>query len=123
MQRSDEFLALCEAARKHVHELSIEDVKNRLLQDKNFHLIDVRDKEEFTEGHLPLAHHMSRGMIELLIHQLVSGKDQEIILYCGSGNRSVLAAESLQKMGYSNVHSMSGGYKGWAGLGLPTSMK
>jgi rhodanese-related sulfurtransferase len=110
MQHSPEFIALCEAAKKCIREITSEDVAKKLGKTC---LIDVRDESEYVAGHLPGAKHLSRGTIEIYIHKLAN-KDQEIILYCGGGNRSALAAESLKKMGYNNVLSMIGGYRTWA---------
>ena len=84
-------------------------------------IVDVRDKDEWDEGHIPGAMHMSRGTIELDIEEKVPGSNTMIICHCGGGGRSTLAAESLQKMGYKNVHSMAGGFKAWKGAGLPST--
>lgn len=82
-------------------------------------LIDVRESEEFSQGHAKDAIHLSKGIIELHIEQAVSDISTPIICYCGGGSRSALAADNLQKMGYTNVASMSGGLKGWRNEGLP----
>jgi rhodanese-related sulfurtransferase len=84
-------------------------------------IVDVREKDEWDEGHIPDAIHMSRGTIELDIEQKVPDSNTMIICHCGGGGRSALAAESLQKMGYKNVHSMAGGLKAWRAAGLPTT--
>lgn len=120
MQHSVEFIELCEAAKKNIHEISTLEVSAKLKGPLNFCLIDVRELAEYKEGHLPQATHLSRGTIEIHIHKLVN-KNQEIILYCGGGNRSALAAEILQKMGYHNVWSMAGGFKNWLQDQLPVS--
>jgi phage shock protein E len=83
-------------------------------------LIDVRESEEFAQGHAKGALHLSKGLIELHIEQAVPDVETPIICYCGGGMRSALAADNLQKMGYTNVASMSGGMKGWRNEGLPT---
>jgi rhodanese-related sulfurtransferase len=84
-------------------------------------IVDVREKDEWEEEHIPDATHMSRGTIELDIEEKVPGKNAMIVCHCGGGGRSALAAESLQKMGYKNVRSMAGGFKAWKAAGLPTT--
>jgi rhodanese-related sulfurtransferase len=84
-------------------------------------IIDVREKDEWDEKHIPDATHMSRGTIELDIEEKVPDTDAMIICHCGGGGRSALAAENLQKMGYKNVRSMAGGFKAWRAAGLPTT--
>jgi rhodanese-related sulfurtransferase len=84
-------------------------------------IVDVREKDEWDEEHIPDAIHMSRGTIELDIEEKVPDANAMIICHCGGGGRSALAAESLQKMGYKNVHSMAGGFKAWKAAGLPTA--
>ena len=84
-------------------------------------IIDVREKDEWDEEHIPDATHMSRGTIELDIEEKVPDSDAMVVCHCGGGGRSALAAESLQKMGYKNVRSMTGGYKAWRAAGLPTT--
>lgn len=91
------------------------------LQDGRAILIDVRDKDEWDDGHIPQAIHLSRGMLEVEIEEQVPDISASIILHCGGGGRSALAAESLQKMGYQNVRSMTGGFKAWRTAGLPTA--
>ena len=112
MQHSDEFNKLCDAAKKNIEEISIEEAK-RLMDTKAVdHVIDVRDQDEFNLGHIDGAMHLSKGWIEAKIHHYANQEDK-IILYCGGGNRSALAAENLKKMGYNHVYSMIGGYKAW----------
>jgi len=84
-------------------------------------IVDVREKDEWDEEHIPDALHMSRGTIEIDIEEKVSDKNALIVCHCGGGGRSALAAESLQKMGYKNVRSMAGGFKAWKAAGLPTA--
>jgi rhodanese-related sulfurtransferase len=86
----------------------------------NFTLIDVREESEWASGHLPGAIHLGKGIIERDVEQRIPATDAKLILYCGGGFRSALAADNLQKMGYSNVESMDGGWKGWLAAGLPT---
>ena len=84
-------------------------------------IVDVREKDEWNEEHIPDAIHMSRGTIELDIEEKVPNTNAMIICHCGGGGRSALAAENLQKMGYKNVRSMAGGFKAWKAIGLPTT--
>jgi phage shock protein E len=84
-------------------------------------IVDVREKDEWDQGHIPDAVHMSRGMLELEVEDKFPDRNMTIICHCGGGGRSALAAESLQKMGYKNVRSMVGGFKAWKAAGLPTT--
>ena len=84
-------------------------------------IVDVREKDEWAEGHIPDATHMSRGTIELDVEEKVPDRDSMIICHCGGGGRSALVAETLQKMGYTNVRSMAGGLRAWKAAGLPTT--
>ena len=84
-------------------------------------IVDVREKDEWDEEHIPDAVHMSRGMLELEVEDKFPDRNMTIITHCGGGGRSALAAESLQKMGYKNVRSMAGGFKAWKAAGLPTT--
>jgi rhodanese-related sulfurtransferase len=83
---------------------------------------NVREDNEWAQGHLPGALHLGRGIIERDIEQRVPQPDTKLVLYCGGGFRSALAAENLQKMGYTNVESMDGGWRGWRDAGLPTEL-
>ena len=121
MKHSVEFVALCDEVKTRVMEVSVDDVESLLKAGKVDCLIDVRDADEFQTGHIPNAHHLSKGWIEAKILHLAENKDVNIVLYCGGGNRSALAADNLQKMGYTNVVSMRGGFKGWSAQGKPTS--
>jgi phage shock protein E len=107
-------------AKKRITEISPHDAAEK-MKSNNAVMIDVRDKEEWDEGHIPGATHMSRGTIEFDIEEKVPDPNAMIICHCGGGGRSALAAESLQKMGYKNVHSMAGGFKAWKANGLPTT--
>jgi rhodanese-related sulfurtransferase len=113
------FLALVNEAKKHVKETNVADVKRRLDAGEKFVLIDVREESEWARGHLPGAMHLGKGVIERDIEQRVPDTSAKLILYCGGGFRSALSADSLQKMGYTNVESMDGGWKGWLDAGLP----
>lgn len=120
MEHSPRFEKLCEDSRANIREVSIDEVKARLDQGDDFTLIDVREESEFAKGRLPKARHMGRGIIERDIEKAIPNLDADIVLYCGGGYRSALSAESLQKMGYRNVKSMAGGWRGWTGKNLPT---
>ena len=113
-------MRLAEAAKSRVRETTIAFVKERLDQRETpeLNLIDVREDNEWEAGHLPADLHLGRGVIERDIEQHFPDFDTELILYCGGGYRSALAAESLQKMGYTNVFSMDGGFRGWSEAGL-----
>jgi rhodanese-related sulfurtransferase len=114
------FQKLVAEAKKHIIEISPQDAAAK-LNSGNAVIIDVRDKDEWDEGHIPGATHMSRGTIELDIEEKVSDPNALIVCHCGGGGRSALAAENLQKMGYKNVRSMAGGLKAWKAAGLPTT--
>lgn len=113
MQHSTAFKQLCDEYRSQINEIDNTTVKQWLVAKKPFVLIDVREADEFAAGHLDNAVHLSKGWLEAKIHNTVSTPETTIVLYCGGGNRSVLAAYNLQKMGYCNVYSMVGGYKNW----------
>jgi rhodanese-related sulfurtransferase len=121
MAHSSQFLKLVQDAKKNVKETNVADVKRRGDAGEKFLLIDVREDNEWAKGHLPGAVHLGKGIIERDIEQRVPDTSAKLILYCGGGFRSALAAENLQKMGYSNVESMDGGWKGWIEAGLPTA--
>jgi rhodanese-related sulfurtransferase len=121
MAHSSQFLKLVQDAKKNVKETNVADVKRRGDAGEKFLLIDVREDNEWTKGHLPGAVHLGKGIIERDIEQRVPDTNAKLILYCGGGFRSALAAENLQKMGYTNVESMDGGWKGWLEAGLPTA--
>ncbi len=114
------FQKLVAEAKKHVTEISPQDAASK-LNSGDAVVVDVRDKDEWDEGHIPGATHMSRGTIELDIEEKIPDPDAIIICHCGGGGRSALAAENLQKMGYKNVRSMAGGLKAWKAAGLPTT--
>ncbi len=117
MKHSPGFLQIVADARSRVRELTIADVKAKLTQPASFLLIDVREESEWNAGHLPHALHIGKGVIERDIETKVPDTSRELILYCGGGYRSALAADSLQKMGYTNVYSMDGGFRGWKEAG------
>lgn len=112
------FLAICTDARSRVKELTVSDVKAKLDRGETFHLVDVREDHEWAAGHLPGATHLGKGIIERDIETRIPDTGAQIVLYCGGGFRSALAADNLQKMGYTNVFSMDGGFRGWKDAGL-----
>jgi rhodanese-related sulfurtransferase len=113
------FLKIVDDAKSRVRECSVADVKQRLDRKERFHLVDVREDSEWANGHLPGATHLGKGVIERDIEQKIPDTSAEIVVYCGGGFRSALAADNLQKMGYTNVISMDGGFRGWKEAGLP----
>lgn len=119
MDHSPGFLKLVVAAQKDVKEIDLEELAPRLKANKDFLLIDVREESEWKAGHLPHAMHLSKGLIERDIETKVPDLSTPLILYCGGGYRSILAAQSLQKMGYTQVWSMSGGWRAWVEKNLP----
>jgi rhodanese-related sulfurtransferase len=112
-QHSARFLKIVEDARRRIREITIDDVKARLDRGETFLLLDVREESEYANDHLPGAIHLGKGVIERDIEERVPELDTLLVLYCGGGYRSALAADNLQKMGYTNVLSMDGGIRGW----------
>lgn len=121
MAHSSQFLKLVQDAKSRVKETNVADVKKRMDAGERFLLVDVREDNEWANGHLPGAVHLGKGIIERDIEQQVPDTGAKLILYCGGGFRSALAGDNLQKMGYTNVESMDGGWKGWVQAGLPTA--
>jgi rhodanese-related sulfurtransferase len=117
MKHSPGFLALVADARRRVRECGIDDVRMRLERGERFHFIDVREDGEFAVDRIAGTRHIGRGVLERDIETLIPGKDEPIVLYCGGGFRSALAADNLQRMGYSNVLSMDGGIRAWREAG------
>jgi len=113
------FLKLVEDARSRVKELTVDQVKTKLDRGEKFHLVDVREESEWAKDHLPHAVHMGKGVIERDIEKQLPDTSAQIVLYCGGGFRSALAADNLQKMGYQNVFSMDGGIRGWREKNYP----
>ncbi|HKP73359.1 MAG TPA: rhodanese-like domain-containing protein [Pyrinomonadaceae bacterium] len=120
MQHSEGFLKLVEDAKTRVRELDVEEAREHLQANPEARLIDVREDNEWQAGHAAGAQHLGRGIIERDIEQAVPDKQAELILYCGGGFRSALAADNLQRIGYTNVYSMDGGWKAWKESGAPT---
>jgi rhodanese-related sulfurtransferase len=118
-QHAPKFLKIVEDAKKRVRETDVEEVKNRMDGGQKFVLVDVREESEFAKDHLPGAIHLGKGVIERDIESRVPDIATPLVLYCGGGFRSALAADNLQKMGYTNVLSMDGGIRGWRERGFP----
>ncbi|MCU1297055.1 MAG: sulfurtransferase [Acidobacteriaceae bacterium] len=122
-QHNPRFLQIVQDAKARVHEVSVDDIKTRLEQGDKFLLVDVREESEYAKNHLPGAVHLGKGVIERDIETRVPDLNAPIVLYCGGGFRSALAADNLQKMGYTNVLSMDGGYREWTEKQLPLDDK
>src|SRR6059058_5381270 len=120
MPEHTRFEKMVAEAKKNIKEISPQDAAAK-SKSGNAVIIDVREKDEWDEEHIPDAIHMSRGTIELDIEEKVPDTNAMIICHCGGGGRSALAAETLQKMGYKNVRSMAGGFKAWKAIGLPAT--
>jgi rhodanese-related sulfurtransferase len=121
MAHAPQFLKLVNEAKKKIKETNVADVKRRIDAGEKFILVDTREDTEWASGRIPGAVHMGRGIIERDIETQVPDTGTKMILYCGGGFRSALVAENLQKMGYTNVESMDGGWRGWLGAGLPSA--
>jgi rhodanese-related sulfurtransferase len=119
-QHSPSFLKITDEAASRVAHCSVTDVQDWIQEGHEQVLIDVREESEFALGRIPTAIHLSKGVIERDIERLVPDPSAKIVLYCGGGFRSVLAAENLQRMGYQNVLSMDGGWSGWTEAGNET---
>jgi rhodanese-related sulfurtransferase len=117
MEHSEGFLKLVEGARGRVREVTVEQARERLRAGAR--LLDVREDSEWERGRASGAEHLGRGVIERDIETRHPDKGEELILYCGGGYRSALAADNLQKMGYTNVHSLAGGWRAWKESGAP----
>lgn len=116
---SPAFLEIVNSARSQITECTIQDVVQRQAAGDPFVLVDVREESEFAAGHLPSAIHLGKGVIERDIEKTIPDRNAPIVLYCGGGYRSALAALNLQQMGYTRVISMDGGYSGWKAAGHP----
>ncbi len=119
MKHSPRFLDIVNDAKRRVRETTVDDVKRRLDHGDKLTLVDVREESEYAKDHLPGAIHLGKGIIEREIEVKVPDTSAELILYCGGGFRSALAADNLQKMGYRNVISMDGGVREWRAKGYP----
>jgi len=119
MHHSPRFLKIVDDARSRVKETNVEEVKSKLDRGEKFLLVDVREESEFAKDHLPGAIHLGKGVIERDIESRVPDLNTQMVLYCGGGFRSAMAADNLQKMGYTNVFSMDGGVRGWREKNFP----
>ena len=119
MQHPPRFLKIVDDAKRQVRETTVDEIKSRLDRGDRFVLVDVREESEWQKDHLPGAIHMSKGVIERDVEHKVPDLNTEMVLYCGGGFRSALAADNLQKMGYTNVISMDGGVRGWREKNYP----
>jgi rhodanese-related sulfurtransferase len=117
------FLALVDDAKTRIREIDAQEYQRMLAAGEPHVLVDVREESEWSAGHARGAVHLGKGVIERDIEAKVPQKDAKLVLYCGGGYRSALAADALQKMGYTNVYSMSGGWKAWKDSGAPTDME
>jgi rhodanese-related sulfurtransferase len=118
-QHAPKFLQIVNDAKARVRELAVDEVKAKLDRREKFHLVDVREDSEWARDHVTGAIHLGKGVIERDIEQQLPDTGAEIVLYCGGGFRSALAADNLQKMGYTNVYSMDGGIRDWRQKGYP----
>jgi rhodanese-related sulfurtransferase len=120
MAHPPRFLKLCDEIRANVAEVTTDEIAARMAKGDAFELVDVREESEFAAGRIKGARHLGKGVIERDIEAAVPDTSAEVILYCGGGFRSVLAAENLARMGYTNVKSMAGGWREWKANSLPT---
>lgn len=120
MKHSEGFLKLVNDAKSRIREVTVDETRERMAADNGVRLIDVREDNEWQAAHAAGADHLGKGIIERDIETTVPDKSTEVILYCGGGYRSALAADVLQNMGYTNVFSMAGGWKAWKDFGAPT---
>ena len=118
-QHSPRFLKIVENAKKRIREVSVDDVKTKIDRAEKFVLVDVREESEWAKDHLPGAIHLGKGIIERDVEESVPDLNASVVLYCGGGYRSALAADNLQQMGYRNVLSMDGGIREWREKGFP----
>ena len=119
MNHSEGFLKLVNDAKSRIKEVTVADTRSRISANSDARLVDVREDDEWRAGHAAGAEHLGKGIIERDIEACVPDKATEVILYCGGGYRSALAADVLQQMGYTNVWSMAGGWKAWKDSGAP----
>ena len=119
MEHSERFLRIVEDAKSRIKEMTMAEVKRKLDAGERFHLVDVREDSEWAKGRLPGAEHLGKGVLERDVEKAIPDIGADIVLYCGGGYRSALAADALQKMGYSRVFSMEGGWRGWMDAKYP----
>src|SRR3712207_2784168 len=123
MKHSEGFLKVVSDAKSRIREVTVSEARERLSANTGARLIDVREDNEWNAGHAAGAEHLGKGIIERDIEARAPDKETELILYCGGGYRSALAADMLQRMGYRNVYSMAGGWKAWKDAGAPTTIE
>lgn len=116
---SDRFVTLVDDAKTRIEEIDPDEVQKKLESDEDFVLLDVREKDEWEESRIAGASYLGKGVIERDIEEEYPDTKEEIVLYCGGGYRSALAADNLQKMGYKNVKSLAGGFRSWVEAGFP----
>ncbi|MGH9880622.1 MAG: rhodanese-like domain-containing protein [Pyrinomonadaceae bacterium] len=121
MKHSEGFLKLVNDSKNRIREVTVSETRDRMTANPNSRLIDVREDNEWQAGHAAGAEHLGKGIIERDIEEKVPDKSTEVILYCGGGYRSALAADVLQQMGYTNVYSMAGGWRAWKESGAPVA--
>jgi rhodanese-related sulfurtransferase len=119
MQHAEGFLKVVKDAKTRIKEEDYREIKKKLDAGEKMIIVDTREDNEWARGHVPNAIHLSKGIIERDIESVIPDKEATIVLYCGGGYRSALAADSIQKMGYRNVISMDGGWRGWTESGFP----
>lgn len=119
---SSRFIQIVDRARGKVRECTVQDIVDRRAAGSDLTLLDVREESEFAKGHIPGAFHLGKGVIERDVEQKYPDTSTELVLYCGGGYRSALAALNLQLMGYSNVISMDGGFRGWKEANQPVTV-
>lgn len=119
MKHTEAFERLVAEIKPRIREISIDDVRAKQSSNKKFYFVDVREDHEWSEGRAQGAQHIGRGILERDIEKHIPDYDAEIVLYCGGGYRSAMAADNLQKMGYKNIFSMAGGMRAWRELNLP----
>jgi rhodanese-related sulfurtransferase len=119
MKHSEGFLKLVNGAKTRIREVTVDETRKRMQSGNGVRLIDVREDNEWEAAHAAGADHLGKGIIERDIEATVPDKSTELILYCGGGFRSALAADALQQMGYTNVFSLAGGWKAWKDSGAP----
>lgn len=118
---SDRFVTLVDDAKTRIDEITPEETQQKLKNDDDVVVLDVREQDEWADSRIAGAEYLGRGVIERDIEEEYPDTNQELILYCGGGYRSALAADNLQKMGYHNVKSLAGGFRSWTEAGLPIS--
>jgi rhodanese-related sulfurtransferase len=123
MKHSEGFLKLVNDAKTRIREVTVEQTRERIAADPTVKLIDVREDDEWKAGHAAGAYHLGKGIIERDIEEQVPDKSTELVLYCGGGYRSALAADVLREMGYTKAFSMAGGWKAWKESGAPTTLE